>query len=107
MFSTLTQFKTFLALECGGVKTSVINCSGDGIYGLISFAIKLLTNIFFVAAVLLIVFSGFQLATSGGDPKAIEGAKKRITNVVISIIALLSIRILAGIFLPGGDSIFN
>lgn len=104
----LLDLKNFIAASCGGVQTSTINCSGsDGIFGLISFAVRTLTNIFFVAAVLLIVFSGFQLATSAGEPKAIEGAKKRITNVVISIVALLSIRILAGIFLPGGDSIFN
>lgn len=100
--------KSAIAAECGGVSTAVISCDGNGIFGLINVAITWLTSLFFIAAVLLIVISGIQLTTSGGNPKAIETAKKRITSVVISIIALMSIRILAEIFLPGGSgAVFN
>lgn len=38
----------------------------------------------------LILFSGFQWMTSGGDEKKIGDAKKRLTNAVIGLIIILS-----------------
>ena len=38
----------------------------------------------------LILFSGFQWMTSGGDEKKIGDAKKRLTNAVIGLIIILA-----------------
>jgi hypothetical protein len=38
----------------------------------------------------LIVFSGFQWMTSGGDEKKIGDAKKRLTNAIIGLIIILA-----------------
>jgi hypothetical protein len=33
-----------------------------------------------------LIMAGFQFMTSGGDPKAAEGAKKKITNAIIGFL---------------------
>jgi hypothetical protein len=53
---------------------------------------KALPYVFSASALLLLVYmsiSGIQLMTSRGDPKAIEGAKARITNAIIGFVILL------------------
>lgn len=37
----------------------------------------------------LLIVGGFKFITSGGDPKAVEGAKKTITYAIGGLIALL------------------
>ncbi len=53
---------------------------------------KLLPYVFSISAILLLIYiasGGLQLMLSRGDPKAIEGAKGKITNAIIGFIILL------------------
>jgi len=50
---------------------------------------KLLPILFSVAGIILFLFliaGGFDLLTSGGDPKKAEGAKGKITNAIVGFI---------------------
>jgi hypothetical protein len=42
-----------------------------------------------VAALFMVIFGGFRFMTSGGDPKAVEGARKTITWAIIGLIVVL------------------
>jgi hypothetical protein len=47
-------------------------------------------------ALLLIIYSGIRLVTSGGDPKQVEGARKIMNYAIIgAIIVLMSFAIIA------------
>lgn len=81
-----TETKTGLEELCG---------PGDNkITQIISGASNWLVTIAGTIFVLMIVISGIQLAGSAGNPDAIKGAKKRITNVLISLVLLLCIRLI-------------
>ncbi len=54
--------------------------------GLISFLIQMLG----VIAVIVMVYAGFQLVTSGGDEGKWTKAKELFTNVVIGIVIILA-----------------
>ena len=42
-----------------------------------------------IAALILIIISGFKFVTSGGDPKQAEGARKTLTWAIIGLIVVL------------------
>lgn len=52
---------------------------------------ELLPYLFVLAGLALLVYliyGGFQLMTSGGDPKAMESAKGKITNAIVGFIII-------------------
>ena len=58
-----------------------------------------------VVALFLIIFGGFRFMTSGGDPKAVEGARKTIIWAIIGlVVVLLSFAIVAFIAKTTGMS---
>jgi Type IV secretion system pilin len=38
---------------------------------------------------ILLIVGGFKYITSGGDPKAIEGAKKTLTSAILGLVLIL------------------
>ena len=42
-----------------------------------------------IAALILIIISGFKFVTSGGDPKQAEGARKTLTWAIIGLFVIL------------------
>lgn len=38
---------------------------------------------------ILLIMGGFKYITSGGDPKAVEGAKKTLTSAIIGLVLIL------------------
>ncbi len=42
-----------------------------------------------VVAIFLIIFSGYKFITSGGDPKAVEEARKTLTYAIIGLLVIL------------------
>ena len=66
--------------------------SGDqGYIG--SIVSSLLNYLFPIAGILLLlylIFGGFSLMTSGGDPKAVQGAKSKITNALVGFLIVFA-----------------
>ena len=77
------------------------NFAGDTLGSLVS---ALLTYVLPLAGLILLLYlimSGFQFMTSSGDPKAMEGAKQKLTNAVIGFVIVFGaywlVQIVAGI----------
>ena len=51
----------------------------------VSYALGLAAIVLFI----LLISAGFKFITSGGDPKAIEGAKKTLTYAIAGLIVIL------------------
>ena len=54
---------------------------------------KLVLYVFGISGIILllmIIFSGFQMITSAGDPKAMEAAQKRLTNSVVGFVIIFA-----------------
>ena len=58
---------------------------GDIFKNVIGYALGLAGIVLFF----LLIISGFKFITSGGDPKAAEGAKKTLTSAVFGLIIIL------------------
>lgn len=58
---------------------------GDILQKLVGYALGLAGIVLFI----MLLIGGFSLITSGGDPKAAEGAKKTITSAIIGLIVIL------------------
>lgn len=43
-----------------------------------------------VVAIFFIIYSGYQLLTSGGDPKKVQGGRQTLTFAIIGLIVVLS-----------------
>lgn len=54
--------------------------------GVVSELIKYLFPLAGLLLLLYLLFGGFQLMTSGGDPKAIQAGKSKITNALIGFV---------------------
>lgn len=52
---------------------------------IVSYALGLAGIVFFV----LLIIGGFKFITSGGDPKAVEGAKKTLTSAIGGLVIIL------------------
>lgn len=96
----------------GGVKVSITvnkgdkGCVGGGgvnpIYAYLKGIIKFMSGLFGIVAVLMVMFSGFQYMTSGGSADVIKKAKKRLVNVVLSIILFAMMFGILSYIIPGG-----
>lgn len=64
--------------------------------------IDLLTAIAGVIIAAMVVVGGIQYSTAGGNPQAAAGAKKKITNAVIAMLALTFLYTFLQWLVPGG-----
>jgi hypothetical protein len=84
-------------------KVSVKNCiQKNPLIQDITAAINLLSALVGVIVIIMIIVGGIQYMTAGGNPQAVAAAKKRITNAVLSIVALIFMFSLLTWLIPGG-----
>lgn len=102
------------ASDCGGVKTSVISCSGDdgktglensGVWSLLLIAINILVAGVGVLALAGIVYGAILYTSAGGNPEQVKKAIGIFTNVAIGVIAFAGMYVLLNFIVPGG--VFN
>jgi hypothetical protein len=67
-----------------GSKILTFDCIFPIIGNLITWGIGLAGTI----ALFMIIFAGYQLLFSGGDPKAVDGARKTLTFAVLGLILI-------------------
>lgn len=72
----------------GGVQTA-LGCIPTNPMDLVKWLFPYLLGFGGLAAFGLIVFSGFQLMTSSGDPQKIQGAKETITSAITGLIFII------------------
>lgn len=65
---------------------TVPNLAGDSIGQIIGKITPWIYAAIGLVLLMYLIMGGFQFMTSGGDPKASEAAKKKITNAVIGFI---------------------
>jgi len=68
---------------------NIVNVNSTNLGNIIT---QLLPYVFALAAILLLIYlvlGGLQLMTSQGDPKAVEGARAKITNALIGLIVIV------------------
>jgi predicted PurR-regulated permease PerM len=75
--------------------------------GIVSVIIRMLLSLLAIIFVLLMIFSGYQWMTAGGNEEQVKKAQTRIKNAVIGlVVVILAYAITAFVFknLPGGPS---
>ena len=89
---------------CTGVKTALFGggCWDKGIEGVLELILTILTGGVVIAAIIGIVLSGVQYMSSGGDTAMITKAKKRLSNVVIGLVAYGLLYAFLEWLIPGG-----
>src|SRR5579862_4084118 len=50
-----------------------------------------------VVAIFFIIYSGYQLLTSGGDPKKVQGGRQTLTFAIIGLVIVLSSFLIIGV----------
>jgi hypothetical protein len=110
--SNPTAFKGNCGKDGGGVKVSItVNKGDDGcvggngtnpIYAYLKSIIRFMSGLFGIIAVLMVIMSGFQYMTSAGNPEAVKNAKKRLGNVILSIILFSMMFGILQYIIPGG-----
>jgi len=83
--TTTTQLSLTSLLQCTGTDCSLCNVVHLG-NGLIKWLIGFLCLLFAV----LIAWAGFELVTSGGNQRALDSAKDKLTSAIIGLIIVLA-----------------
>jgi hypothetical protein len=73
---------------------------------LLELGINILAAFVGVAAIIMFIVGGIQYITSNGNPQAVSAAKKRITDVLIGLLAFVFLYAFLQWLIPGGQSIF-
>lgn len=71
---------------CAPNGVATLNCVPNIFPTILTLAIVLA----FIAALILIIFSGIKFITSGGDEKQVEGARKTLTFAIIGLVVVLA-----------------
>lgn len=100
-----------LAAKCGGVDTTIINCSqnnngsdvqNNGVWGILEIVLNIMTAGVGIVAVGALVYAAI-LYTSAGDKAAqVQQAIGMITNTVIGLVAFALMWALLQYLIPGG-----
>ena len=71
------------------------NCGDQGakVSTLLVTIVNILSAVVGVAAVIMVIVSGFRFITSGGDPSAVSGAKKGVVYAIVSNIPSSAARV--------------
>ena len=95
-----------MAIQCGGVETSVIECGDDDGKGsaiisiLEDYVIPIMTAGIAVLATIGITISGVQYLTAGGNEEQIKKSKRRIFEIVLGLAAYAVVAALLSWLLP-------
>lgn len=110
-FAVFTTPTVVHAGKCGGVDTSIINCTqtnkGDkiennAVWGLLLIAINIMTGLIGIVAVGGLVYGSVLYASAEDKSDQVNQAKQIITNIVIGLILFALMYSLLNFLIPGG-----
>jgi protein-tyrosine phosphatase len=106
LVSSLSMTSLVSAASCGATETVIVACTdSSGIWGILLLCINILTSGIGIAAVGGIVYGSILYTSSGNDEARLKKAKEIIQNVIIGLIAYVSMYAVLQFIIPGG--IFN
>lgn len=99
-------FNPVLAGSCAGVETSVIDCDagnedGEAVGELLLKAVKIMTGMIAVLAVLGVIIAGYQYMMSSGDAAKTAKAKRRLYEIVIGLVVFALMYVALEFLVPG------
>ena len=102
----LSGMPAFADTECGGTKTSIINCGGatgdTAILGIIKMVIQIMTAGIGILAVGTVIYGGILYSASGGSPDNIKKAKELWVNTAIGLLIFAFFVAITNFLIPGG-----
>jgi hypothetical protein len=84
--------------EAGG------NCSEDQVTNTISAAVNILSYVAGVAAIIMLILSGFRYITSGGDSSKVAAAKNTLVYALVGIVIAVLAQVLVRYVITQADS---
>lgn len=72
----------------GGIETAV-GCIPSDPNGFVAALLRIILGIAGGVAVLLIIFSGYRMATSAGNPEQVQGARETITAAIVGLLFII------------------
>ncbi len=100
-----------VSADCGGVKTSIINCSqtgkggaiqDSGVWGILLLILNIMTAGVGILGVGGIVYGAVLYASASDDSSQVSKAKDIIKNVLIGLVAFGAMYLLLNFLIPGG-----
>ena len=96
--------------DCGGAKTSVVNCDqaggktvdSNGVWGLLILVINILSAGVVIAAIGGVVYGSIMYTTSGGSVEQTKKSRAIIANTIVGIVLYLAMVALLNFIIPGG-----
>lgn len=81
---------------CDGAGLSAAECNGSstGLSGVVAGILRILSIIVGVAAVIMIIVSGFRYITSGGDAAKVSAAKNALIYALIGLVVVALARVI-------------
>lgn len=90
--------------DCGGAKTSVLNCEEgqNGIYWVLNLVLEIMSFGVVVLAVVGLVVAGIQYITAKDSADQVKKAKDRIFQIVVGLVIYALMWSLLEWLIPGG-----
>ncbi len=86
----------------GGGAGAIADEDGGKIIEWVQLVINVLTGLAGLAITAAVIVGGIQYSTSGGNPQAASAAKKRITNALLALLAMVFLYSFLQWIVPGG-----
>lgn len=96
------------AADCGGIETSVIDCSsakdetGSPVVAILVVAIQLLTGLVGIVAIGAFIYAGIMYSSASGNASQTAKAKEIIRNTVIGLVLFAGMVLVLNWLIPGG-----
>lgn len=71
-----------------GIQTA-LGCIATSPAGLVSSLLRILLGIAGAVAVLLIIYSGYRMMTSAGNPEVLQGARETLTSAIVGLLFII------------------
>lgn len=97
-----------LAASCGGVETSIIDCSsandttGSAVVALLVTIVQILTGAIGIVAIGALIYAGVLYASASGNSSQVAKAKELIANTVIGLVLFAGMALILNYLIPGG-----
>lgn len=96
------------AADCGGIQTSVVDCSdandtsGSAAVAILVLVIQILTGLIGVTAIGAFIYAGIMYASASGNVSQVAKSKEMMRNTIIGLLIFAGLAVLLNFLIPGG-----